>query len=353
MITKPTVLVLGAGASIPYGYPSGAGLVRDIFQGISNTAWRELFDACGVTVSEMETLKSELHLSQKPSIDAFLEHRTEFMKAGKIAIALSLLSKENPDALIDFDIREKGIYHFLYNSLAASWEEFKENKLTVVTFNYDRSLEHFLFSALKHSYDKSDIEIAEAMQKIPIVHVHGSLGPLSWQVIGGNNYYPLFGRKDDGYVIGKRIRVATENIVIVSEAEPKSKEFALATQLIKEAERVYFLGFGYYPVNLERLGLMQSKVLDSSVSVLDLFFDSNTDLYRRHEDKKNSYINYWLRDGLANSDDGVVYSVRHFRGSALGLGAAQIQSIQKKWHIGLPDNKCNALEFLKEYAELS
>ena len=30
MITKPTVLVLGAGASLPYSYPSGGDLVKDI-----------------------------------------------------------------------------------------------------------------------------------------------------------------------------------------------------------------------------------------------------------------------------------------------------------------------------------
>jgi hypothetical protein len=37
----------------------------------------------------------------------------------------------------------------------------------------------------------------------------------------------------------------------------------------------------------------------------------------------------------------------------MGLGAAQMQAIQNEWRIGLPDNKCNALEFLKEYADLS
>ena len=127
MITKPTVLVLGAGASIPYGYPSGAGLVKDIFTHITKNSWREMYNRCGLDSKEMDALKSELYLSQKPSIDAFLEHRPEFMKAGKIAIALSLLSKEEPGVLYDFDIRDKGIYHFLYNSLSTSWEEFKQN----------------------------------------------------------------------------------------------------------------------------------------------------------------------------------------------------------------------------------
>jgi hypothetical protein len=318
MITKPTVLVLGAGTSIPYGYPSGVGLVKDIIQHISNTDWRELFSAYGVSVSEMESLKSELYLSQKLSIDAFLEYRPEFLKSGKFSIALSLLSMEDPNILNDFEYREKGIYQFLYNSLATTWEELGQNKLTIVTFNYDRSLEYFLFSALKHSYNKSDAEVAKAMQGIPIIHVHGSLGPLPWQASDGTDYYPLFSRGDKPYERGNRLMIASKNIVIVSEAEPKSKEFELAIERIRVAQRIYFLGFGYYRVNLERLGLSQLRYIDESDA----------------------------RPGVSS------YGVQ-FRGSALGLGNAQIKAIQNEWHIKLLDNNSDALQFLKEYADLS
>ena len=135
MITKPTVLVLGAGASIPYGYPSGENLVRDVVLSISNTAWKEIYNACGITDSEMYTFRSELHQSQKLSIDAFLEHRPEFLKAGKVAIALSLLSKESPDAINDFGVRQTGIYHHLYKNLTTSWKELSNNNIVFITFN--------------------------------------------------------------------------------------------------------------------------------------------------------------------------------------------------------------------------
>jgi hypothetical protein len=344
MIRKPTVLVLGAGASIPYGYPSGAGLVKEIFQNIGSNEWRLIYDAFGIEESEVNSFRAELLQSQKPSIDAFLEHRTEYMKVGKVAIALSLLSKENPDVLLDFDIRDKGIYHFLFNSLTTSWEEFKQNKFTIVTFNYDRSLEHFLFSALKHSYNKSDLDVAEAIQRIPIIHVHGSLGPLPWQASDGIDYYPLFSRGDGPYEFGKRIKVASENIVIVSEAQPQSKEFDFAHKQIKEAERIYFLGFGYYRTNLERLGLKDLEIMDYTLidsnnieNITDVRFDYEG--FRAHTTYKNL--------------EPVSYNVKYYRGSGLGLGAAQMRSIQNEWRIGLVDNKCNALEFLKEYAELS
>ena len=149
---------------------------------------------------------------------------------------------------------------------------------------------------------------------------------MPWQENGGIDYYPLFRRDQGASEIAKRIKVASENIIIVSEAQPQSKEFELATNRIKEAERVYFLGFGYYVLNLERLGLLKSKLIDVSRSPI-LFSAFNT------IEIKKSY--------------------KHYRGSALGLGTAQIQSIEKKWGIALLDNKINALEFLKEYADLS
>jgi hypothetical protein len=45
-------------------------------------------------------------------------------------------------------------------------------------FNYDRSLEHFLFTALKYSSGKSDDECAGKLKTIPIIHLHGDLGAL-------------------------------------------------------------------------------------------------------------------------------------------------------------------------------
>ncbi len=40
MITKPTVLVLGAGASKPYGYPLGGELLEYIYAVLENDMWK-------------------------------------------------------------------------------------------------------------------------------------------------------------------------------------------------------------------------------------------------------------------------------------------------------------------------
>ena len=43
MITKPTVLVLGAGASNPYGYPLGGELLGDVISMLGNGEYINIF----------------------------------------------------------------------------------------------------------------------------------------------------------------------------------------------------------------------------------------------------------------------------------------------------------------------
>jgi len=51
-------------------------------------------------------------------------------------------------------------YQYFCDKLNTSFEEFDQNKISIITFNYDRSLEHSLFTALKNSYGKNDRDCA-------------------------------------------------------------------------------------------------------------------------------------------------------------------------------------------------
>jgi hypothetical protein len=53
---------------------------------------------------------------------------------------------------------------------------FEDNKLSVITFNNDRSLEAFLFLSLQNLYGFDVKTALERLDKIPIVHLYGSLG---------------------------------------------------------------------------------------------------------------------------------------------------------------------------------
>ena len=106
--------------------------------------WKALIEA-GQDRGHLEDFVNTLRESGQASIDAFLAHHAEFMEVGKAAIAAILIGRERRDAL--FAPAEDHWYQYVWSYLQdAGAAAFGENKLTVVTFNYDRSLERFLIT---------------------------------------------------------------------------------------------------------------------------------------------------------------------------------------------------------------
>ena len=105
-----------------------------------------------------------------------MEHRPEYLDVGKALIAAELIVCERETALFRRD--GKSWYEYLFNELSTNFCDFEKNQLSILTFNYDRSLEHYLLTSLQNSYDKSIEECAEKLSKIPIIHLHGDLGAL-------------------------------------------------------------------------------------------------------------------------------------------------------------------------------
>ncbi len=256
MIKKRTVLVLGAGASQPYGLPLGSELKKEILDGIpseGNDLFRRLQDL-GNDSDEIASFHDNLLNSDQPSVDAFLEHWPEFLNMGKQTMAACLIPKENKS---QFAFRSKegdSWYQYLVGKLnVTSPDKFMKNKLAIVTFNYDRSIEHYLFTTIKSRYDFQDKECADLINEIPIIHVHGSLGNLPWQ---GYPFMPYGRRSSTPHVADisdAAIKLASNQIKVVSEADKRAQEFKKAFQVMDSATKIFFLGFGYYELNLKRL----------------------------------------------------------------------------------------------------
>lgn len=269
MIKTKTLFILGAGASAPFEYPTGIQL-RNLICGQTrkaaiiqalvpvNEKEDESFHAQSVDKFITEFSRSGLY-----SIDFFLEHRKEFMNIGKMTIASYLLPCEKDERL-----RESGNnwYMYLYDRLKSSFEEFDGNKISFITFNYDRSLEQFLFEALKNQFNKTPQECAEKIKNIPIIHLYGQLDFLPWQ---NENGLPYLYRKNS-FV---RLRNARDNIKLITEEREveKSQEFQAAYKLIEKAGRIYILGFGFDEINLERLNvsLMKDKTITATAYALE------------------------------------------------------------------------------------
>jgi hypothetical protein len=246
MITRPTVLLLGAGASAPYGFPTGAGLRDRVCKPGSADDVRTVLIDCGYSADAVDSFVTELRESGRQSVDVFLEHRPDLVPIGKAAIAAALIPFETPDRLFN-NLSENGKwYAHLFDQLAAPPDKWAENRLTIVTYNYDRSLEFFLLRALQRSFRLDPGAASALAATLPVIHLHGQLAPLDEVHRGGRPYSPE--------TLPARVKLAAEAIQIISEANPADREFNRARAALAAAERVHILGFGYSHVNLDRLG---------------------------------------------------------------------------------------------------
>ena len=159
---SPTVFVTGAGASAPYEFPTGNRLKLEVIKQLTQNddATVSLFRDLGFDQDQMQEFSHALKQSGRRSVDAFLEHRSEFLGVGKAAIARVLIGYEQPNTL--FENRPLGWLEELYQHLNCPFERFGCNQVSFITFNYDRSLEYYLFTCLRSSYGKSEQECVMA-----------------------------------------------------------------------------------------------------------------------------------------------------------------------------------------------
>lgn len=73
MINKPTVLVLGAGASCDYGFPLGRELLFNVLQFCRRGDAKGVCTGAGVDPSGIAELGAIGPVTQAPSIDTLLE----------------------------------------------------------------------------------------------------------------------------------------------------------------------------------------------------------------------------------------------------------------------------------------
>jgi len=267
MITTKTVLVLGAGASEPYGFPIGSKLVRDMrdYAGLANSEnWCRSFlewlqrNAGDEAASwsgighDMKPLCRELGVCRTCSIDEFLERREDMVNAGRLVISICLLMAEGRSkSQLWSDATEGHWYDYLKSQLINRPKELGQDELRVITFNYERSLEHFLYWSLKPYYSQAmtDEEYTAAIKQFRFLHIYGSLGPLPWQSATGAVDY---GAQGYGEILAaaKGIRVLHQGT-----QDTVQQNLKQAQEWLKWADRVLFLGFGFHKDNVERIAL--------------------------------------------------------------------------------------------------
>jgi hypothetical protein len=251
VLQHETVFILGAGASQPYNFPTGWGLLEDLR--------RYTVEQLGEFVKPQPRysappLFEALRTTGETSIDAVLEGQEDIREAGKTLIARWLLQSERieRDRVPRVD-PPRAWYRELFTAMVGrTLEEFRRNKVTIFTYNYDRSLDNFLVEALRAKYrNKSPEEYAQALDCIGPWHLHGQLGALPSLPVEGVPTVPYGG--DEEALTDGNVAEAASGISIIDQANPIGHVFAQARDAISAAERVVFLGFGFDETNVERL----------------------------------------------------------------------------------------------------
>lgn len=203
-------------------------------------------------------------MPQAISIDNFIDsHRGDERIAicGKLAIARCILAAEAESTLfvnrrethpkINFAAIESTWFNAFFQLLSENCQEHeieqRFDRVSVVTFNYDRCIEHYLYGALQNYYGVSPERAFEVMSHLEIFHPYGSVGLLPWQ---GRQERIDFGADVDGRTLlaaSKRIRTFTEGI------DPDGSDVTEIRQTLQEADRIAFLGFAFHRLNLTLL----------------------------------------------------------------------------------------------------
>lgn len=334
-----------------YGFPSGEELLQDIanilngkilhdekmlkifvayvachymhYKGIkSNRKIGDETNYYSIMNELVDVFKERLIRSNAASIDDFLDKNSkdiiELSVIGKIMIVISISMYESEQRLFYIDERVMPGHRYSrqpyagardYLSLTRGWYNnlwtkiYEGNiannlkKLTVISFNYDRSFEHYLFNSIRSMSCEDPASIIN--KNLLIHHVYGQLGKLMWQnnIEGiGNDYQPikilnvlntmdaeehsnpsLFRDMKSSYeylnlllrdnhnplIDINNICSMVEMIRTYAEASEDIFYSHIKKRLI-ESERLFFLGFGYHPQNIE---WFRKKTLNSNKNI--------------------------------------------------------------------------------------
>lgn len=253
---KKVTLILGAGSSCMYGgdnrlLPTADGLKRLLISSgnyfvrkppADDPFLHEAWDR------QRERIRTSFAGSGAYSIDRFLERRSEFEEAGKLMIADCLLPIEM-GAIVSRSLATDW-YQWLFNQLyVPSTRLLHTTGLNIVTFNYDRTLEYAMHTMLHHTTGKPMPQVESDLATFPVNHVYGSLvSPVDFDPSIGN-----WIRRTSTHDVEQ----SAKSIHIISNAREarSAKNIEAAKAVVKDADVLVFLGFGYDQENMQRIGI--------------------------------------------------------------------------------------------------
>lgn len=276
MLKSKTVFIVGAGASCEANLPAGGALKRIIYDkldfrsdefkgreshygdgGMYEWIRRQFPRNVPGYLTACKRIRDGILLSA--SIDDFLDvHRDDkdMEVIGKATIARAILEAEKGSLLtydtgnvyntMEFSKIENtwymGFFRLLQEGFSKATRHDIFKKATVISFNYDRCIEHFLVHALAAHYQIKRDEARELAQQLLILRPYGSVG----NYLATTTEQVPFGNAETRFLdyITKNIKTYTERV----------KDHQTLNQIhtaVKEAGVVVFLGNAFHASNMK------------------------------------------------------------------------------------------------------
>ncbi|MCH7764143.1 MAG: hypothetical protein IIB95_10445 [Candidatus Marinimicrobia bacterium] len=264
MITEKTVFIIGAGAGVPYKFPTGDELRIKIIQNFTKLFRRDVISTLdqfpdkrfNFSETFLDYFINDFKKSRR-QIDFFINKNTKYYKdIGRLAIVLTLFDNERQCNFWQAEIAgEEDWYKIVWDSLindlfGPNEYDISQNKISFITFNYDRSLEQYLYESLKYLHTEiPDEDIQKVFQSMKFYHVYGSLADLDWQNNRSGVPFQHPRALDYSSII--------KNVKLIFEERKKSQLLATIHEEISEAKRIFFLGYGYLEQNNNILKLKE------------------------------------------------------------------------------------------------
>lgn len=255
---EDVIFILGAGASVPYGYPTANQLRQKIVRGnvdVISYTYRNLENQNKIDYNWWENrwkpLIDQFDKSNTESIDLFLTRNRNKIDTdlGVLLILYFLSWYESRYKIIRFD---KDWYFAFFNELTREVTQKEQlyllvkSPIQIITFNYDRSLEYFLYTSLVNSFTLDSDEARTIYNMLfSVYHVYGKIADLDWQDAKGISY----GDNDlfkNGDLLSKNVNLIYDDRNHIPDN---------IKTLIYNANQIFVLGFGFAKANIDKLDL--------------------------------------------------------------------------------------------------
>ena len=188
--------------------------------------------------ADLQKFEAAIWHNRLQTMDEFLEEHPRFRRIGARIVADVVASCETESGLFKaFDW-----YTTFFDELRLRMANGPDlSQLAIVTFNYDRSLEHYIADNILHNCPESRQAYARDMwARVQIIHPHGSIGE-----------YPQvnYGRALEA----ENFEQAAKGLRMLTDKLDELPAFKDAQRLVATAERIVFIGFGYNTRTLDSL----------------------------------------------------------------------------------------------------